>query len=258
MKKISVFLALLAFFFADAALARAVVMSLTGTAQAQAGTAAARQLRLGDEVVQGDTVSTGPNSALGLRFDDGQVTALTQNSRMTITAYQYNEQAGTGNVLLSLLTGGMRAVTGLIGKNTPDRVTYRAANATIGIRGTDVTILTDGANVTVLVDKGEISFTYNGVTTKAQTINVPAGFGVQAGPAFTFLNQIFAIGQIFSSLPPNLQTDMAVLRDVIDAVFRASAGQSGTLNRGTFTPNTGSGASGGAGGGGTGTGPPSP
>src|SRR5947209_5234882 len=84
MKKISVILALLALFIADAAFARAVITTLTGTAQAQRGTAAVRPLRMGDEVVQGDTVSTGANSSVVLKFDDGQVAALTSNSRMTV------------------------------------------------------------------------------------------------------------------------------------------------------------------------------
>jgi hypothetical protein len=160
MKKISVVLDLMALFFTDLVLAAAVVTSTTGSAQVQTGTAAARPLRQGDEVNQGDTVSTGAASSLVLKFDDGQVAALTSNSRMTISAYQYNAQAGTGNVLLSLIDGGMRAITGLIGRRSPNQVAYRAATATIGIRGTDVVIATAGGNVVVSVTEGSISFTF--------------------------------------------------------------------------------------------------
>jgi hypothetical protein len=164
-KKMSVLLAFVALLFAEFALAQssAVVTSLTGTANVQTGAGPAHALRLGDQVQQGDTVSTGTASALVLKFDDGEVTALTQNSRMTITAYQYEPASGTGNILLSLVTGGMRAITGLIGGNHPERVAYRAATATIGIRGTDVAIATDGADVVVTVNKGAIVVTFGGI-----------------------------------------------------------------------------------------------
>src|SRR6185312_8874990 len=78
MKKISILLALFALFFTDLALAAsAVVTSLSGSVQVQTGAAAARALRQGDEVVQGDTITTGPASSVVLKFDDGQVAALT-------------------------------------------------------------------------------------------------------------------------------------------------------------------------------------
>ncbi len=60
-------------------------------------------------MAQGDTVFTGPASSVVLKFDDGQVAALSANSRMQVTAYAYNPETRTGNVLLSLVVGGMRA-----------------------------------------------------------------------------------------------------------------------------------------------------
>lgn len=247
MKKISVFLALLALLFVDAAFARAVITTLNGTAQVQRGTSPARPLRLGDEVNQGDTVSTGANSALVMKFDDGQVTALTSNSRMTITAYQYNSQAGTGNILLSLITGGMRAVTGLIGRNTPERVSYRAATATIGIRGTDVTIVTEGGNVVVTVTEGEITFTFNG-----QTITLTAGQGVNARTNAPF--QATAAQAILNQVPPDVANAIGNLQGLTGAISQAASGQGGLY---TGTGTTQGGATGGAGAGGGGTGTPS-
>jgi hypothetical protein len=194
MKKISVLLAFLGLLVANLALAQgmAVVTSVAGSAQVQTGSAAPRALRQGDEVRQGDTVSTGSGSSLVLKFDDGEITALTQNSRMTVTAYQYEPQAQTGNVLLSLITGGMRAVTGLIGRNQPERVAYRAATATIGIRGTIVNIVVNRDVTAATVDEGSITFTYNG-----QTVTVSAGEGAFAannhlttGSASSILNQL--------------------------------------------------------------------
>ena len=54
MKKLSVFLALFALFFAELALAAgAVVTSTTGTVSVQTGQASPRTLRTGDQVAQG-------------------------------------------------------------------------------------------------------------------------------------------------------------------------------------------------------------
>jgi len=217
MKKLSVLLALTALFFTDFALANAVVTSMTGTAQAQVGTGPTRSLRQGDEVGQGTTVSTGANSSVVLKFDDGQVAALTANSRMTITTYQYNPQAQSGNILLSLIDGGMRAITGLIGKGQPSNVAYRAATATIGIRGTDVTIATSAGNVVVSVTEGAISFTFEG-----RTITVPAGQGVNARTNQPFQSQ--AAREIMAQLPPNLVAAMNGLGSLQQAINEAAAG----------------------------------
>jgi FecR protein len=140
----------------------ATVAELTGTATATAGTtpgapaAAARALRKGDSVNQGDTVATGANSSLVLRFEDDQIAALTANARLTIAAYTYNKaEPAKSNVLLSLAQGGLRAVTGLIGKAKPSNVSYRAGNATIGVRGTDLEIGVAGEDFFVLANSGE-------------------------------------------------------------------------------------------------------
>lgn len=174
--------------------APAVVSGLTGTAHAIPGAGAPRTLRIGDDVNQGETVATGENSSIVLRFEDGQVVALTARSRMAVNAYTYNRtEPASSNVLLSLLDGGMRAITGLIGRRDPTKVSYRAGNATIGIRGTDVTLVTAAGNVVVTVNDGSISFAFSG-----QTITVTAGQGVNAKTDGTF--QAAAAAQIQQQL----------------------------------------------------------
>src|SRR5438309_1955263 len=112
----------------------ATIFEMTGTAQAVPGAGTPRALRKGDTVNQGDTIVTSAGTTAIVRFDDGQIVALTGSSRFTISTYQYNRaEPAKSNVLFSLLEGGMRAVTGLIGKARPQQVAYRASNATIGI-----------------------------------------------------------------------------------------------------------------------------
>jgi hypothetical protein len=184
MKKISIFLALLALMFTELAFgAGAVATSITGQVTVQTGSASPRMLRQGDELQQGDTIMTGAASAAVLKFDDGQIAALTANSRMTITAYQYNPQTGGGNVLLSLIGGGMRAITGLIGKRSPSQVAFRAATATIGIRGSDgVMVVTPQGEVFVTVSEGAFTFQLPG----QPLVVVQTGEAIRARPDGTF------------------------------------------------------------------------
>ena len=198
MKRFSVLLALLALFFCDLVLAgSAVVTAANGSVTAQAGGAPARVLRQGDEINQGDTLITGAGASVVLKFDDGQVVALTQNSRMTVTAYQYNPATESGNSLLSLVSGGMRAITGLIGKRTPDRVSYRAATATIGIRGSEGIFATSRGEVALSALEGVFTFTMNG-----QTVVIPAGEAIHARPDGTFTRgTIIQIRRALTSTP---------------------------------------------------------
>jgi co-chaperonin GroES (HSP10) len=233
MKKLSVFLALLALFFVDLALAAgAVVTSTTGTVSVQTGQAASRTLRTGDQVAQGDTVITGANSATVLKFDDGQVVALTANSRMQVTNYAYNPATESGNVLLSLVTGGMRAITGLIGRRAPSQVAYRAATATIGIRGTDTTIATSEGNVVVTVSEGAVSFSFQG-----QTLTINAGEAVLARPGQPVVRGTPA--QVTAQAPAAIQQAVAQQAALIAAVTNASPGSASQGQQGTTgTTNT--------------------
>ena len=247
MKKLAAFVALVTLFFAGLALANtATLTAVTGSVQAQAGTAPARALRTGDVVRQGDTIVTGQGSSAVLKFEDGQIAALTANSRMTITAYQYNPTSQSGNVLLSLIDGGMRAITGLIGRRSPDNVAYRAATATIGIRGTDVTIVTAQGNVIVTVTEGVISFAFPG----KPAVVIPAGQGVNARTDGSF--QQSAIATILSTLSPAESAAIGGITTLSAAVTQAASGTTGSIPAGGTGTSSSSSSSppGGSGGGG--------
>ncbi|HLX22429.1 MAG TPA: FecR family protein [Usitatibacter sp.] len=231
MKIISVFVGLLALLLVDVAMAAgAVATSVTGAVSVQSGTAAARPLRQGDSVTQGDLIVTGAASSAVLRFDDGEITALTSNSRLQVTAYQYNPSNNSGNVFLSLISGGMKAITGLIGRGSPNNVAYRAATATIGIRGTEVDIVTDGDTVVVSVDSGKISFTYNG-----NTVTLDAGqgaFGKDGKITTAAASQLFSNPAI-ANLAPVLGSVAA-----LTAAINMSTGTEGSRNETFSTPSS--------------------
>ena len=166
----------------------ATVFELSGTATASATVvpgspaAAARTLRQGDGINQGESITTAAKSSIVLRFLDGQIVSLAANSTFAVTTYTYNAtNPGQSNVLLSLITGGMRAVTGLIGKARPQAVGYRAAGATIGIRGTDVSIAVNGGTLILSVSTGLVSFAPSVPVGSPPGTPVPAPVSVVAG-----------------------------------------------------------------------------
>lgn len=90
---------------------------------------------------EGDMVITETNSTAVLAFVDGNKVALRPNTRFQVVTYTYDEAAPKDdNVLFRLVKGGLRTITGLIGKRgNKDAYHLRAATATIGVRGTEYT-----------------------------------------------------------------------------------------------------------------------
>jgi hypothetical protein len=58
-------------------------------------------------------------------------------SEMVISQYHFKENAPDNSMLMQLVRGGFRAVTGLISKSSPNAARVQTSTATIGIRGTD-------------------------------------------------------------------------------------------------------------------------
>ena len=94
------------------------------------------KLTRGAEVQTGDTLRVGEASNMQVRFTDEGITALRSNSEFRIDDYKFEEKTNIGKSFFSLVKGGMRAITGLIGRYNRDNYAVKAATATIGIRGT--------------------------------------------------------------------------------------------------------------------------
>lgn len=196
-------LGLLLLLVSGAALAipAAYVHQLEGDASASTK-GVSRVLQVGSTLEAGDEVSVGKGSAT-LKFEDGQIVALQERARFSIVNYQYNKtKVADSNVVLSLLRGGMRYLTGVIGGTRRDAITLRAGTATIGIRGTDVIMLVDAAGqVLATVQDGVVAFTNQGVTAALN-----AGQGTTASP-----NQPPAPARPVSQLPPAVVGQVAGL-----------------------------------------------
>ena len=96
-----------------------------------------RALQPGDPVAQADTVSTGADSSASMVLRDGTTLVLGANSRVNLKDFAFNSTTQEGNLLVSVLRGSMRMLTGLIGKTRPESVNITTPTSTIGILGTD-------------------------------------------------------------------------------------------------------------------------
>jgi hypothetical protein len=138
--------ALLALALPGVAIASAIVESLRGSAQV--GTATARQ---GERIFTGSTLSTGPQSRARLRFDDGMEITLEENSRLRLVDFRHSRGGANDRVVLDLLAGAARVITGEIARSNPAQFFFRTPQASFGVLGpSDFSIaLSDGAYVSV-------------------------------------------------------------------------------------------------------------
>ncbi len=122
--------------------ADATIQQLSGTISVQKPDGSVRLLTRQSEVGKGDTLNTEKDSYAQVKFNDGGVVTLKPNTRIKIDDFNFDEkQPDKDSSTLSLLKGGLRMITGLIGKRgNQDAFTAKTVTATIGIRGTTFTV----------------------------------------------------------------------------------------------------------------------
>ena len=119
-----------------------------------------RRLVKGSTLDAGDTVRTAKGRAQ-IRFTDGGYTSLQPNTEFRIDDYHYDTKRKEESVgFFSLLKGGLRTITGAIGKIRKKSYQLRTPVATVGIRGTEYLAVL-GNSLTVHVGDGEIEVCSN-------------------------------------------------------------------------------------------------
>jgi len=106
----------------------------TGDVQLRRGAVVTPAIK-GTDVESGDMIVTGAAGRAQIRFSDGGLVALYPDSQFTVTRYADTGNPAQENFAVSLLQGGMRAVTGLIGKRNPQNYKVTTPTAVVGIRG---------------------------------------------------------------------------------------------------------------------------
>lgn len=188
--------------------AAGLVQFTAGDVQLRRGETLSR-LSKGSELDGGDVVLTGTEGRAQIRFSDGGLVALYPDSQFTVTRYADGAGAGEDHFVVNLLRGGMRALTGLIGKRNPANYKVVTPTAVVGIRGSAFLLAID-ANGQVFVsgEQDEIE-----VCTQAGCVGVTAGEAVlvvsdQDLPVYTHTRALLPVPQVQTPLVAGDQVDV--------------------------------------------------
>jgi len=113
------------------------VIHLSGTLSVQRPDGSVRILSQKSEVSPGDVLTTQRDSYAQINFTDGSSLTMRPNTQIKVEQYSFSqERPQEDSSFLRLLKGGLRTVTGLIGKRgNQDAYKIGTNTATIGIRG---------------------------------------------------------------------------------------------------------------------------
>ena len=157
-------------------LVNGVVTRLQGNAVAMQD-AIPRPLKVGDNILSGDVISTGKDARLEMRMiDDG---VITLGERTVFVVIDYILGGETPNAAVRLLQGAFKTVSGELVQMANARFVVETELATIGIRGTtfwggtlddtfDVTLL-DGKGIYVETKSGRVELTTPGEGTSVRS-----------------------------------------------------------------------------------------
>lgn len=143
---------------------------VTGPVTALSSDGRSRPLTKGSEVTAGETIQTG-NGRAQLRYSDGAQVSLQPGTQYRIDDYAYAGQTdGSEKGIFSLIKGGFRTITGLIGRVNRQNYKVSTPVATIGIRGTEFLVQSDENGVRVSTGEGLVE-----VCTKGGCIVLASG-----------------------------------------------------------------------------------
>ncbi|HVY06818.1 MAG TPA: FecR family protein [Burkholderiales bacterium] len=119
----------------------------------------------GDSFSTGDTIVTGASGTAQIRMNDGGLMAVRANTQLKLDQYIFNgREDGNERSLISLIKGGFRTITGLIGNRNKENYRILTPSATIGIRGTDHEPFVVPAGATGGFQEGTYDRVYRGAT----------------------------------------------------------------------------------------------
>jgi hypothetical protein len=117
---------------ASPALAVGRFVYVTGDVTVRNTEGASRPVKSGDALNEKDAIQVGEGRAQ-VRFDDGGWVSLQPRTVIEVSEFPRRDD---GNIVLALLKGSARAVTGVLSRRNPANYRLVTPTATIGIRGT--------------------------------------------------------------------------------------------------------------------------
>jgi FecR protein len=114
------------------------VHEASGNVTGQVGAEKPSRVDKGMAIPPKSTIATGPKSHAVLKFEDGTVVLLKENTSFQVQTYSYPpDSPEKANAVFNLLRGGMKLVTGLITSKNRDALSVATPLATIRMRGTE-------------------------------------------------------------------------------------------------------------------------
>lgn len=113
------------------------VERLSGPLLAKKLDGSVKVLGLKSEIESGDTLVSEKNTYAQIRFIDNSEITLRPGTTFKVENFAYDEGKPDGDqASFQLVKGGLRSITGLMGKRSKEKFSLKTPNATIGIRGT--------------------------------------------------------------------------------------------------------------------------
>jgi hypothetical protein len=99
-----------------------------------------RPLQQGESISVSDQIVTGDKSFATLQFIDGAKVTVRPNSTLIVEEYVYNG-GDLDAATLSLVSGGLRVITGAMAKSNPENYKVKTPVALMGVRGTEFSVM---------------------------------------------------------------------------------------------------------------------
>ena len=191
------------------------VTHLSGTMTSKGATGSPRLMAVKSEVNEGDLLSTENETYARVKFVDGAEVVLRPGTQLRVASYSFQEsKPQNDNAFFNLLKGGLRAVTGALGKRSQDKVGFTTNTATIGIRGTHFGALLcqgDCASVATTTGKSPADGLHVDVTSGSVSVTNGAGQTLVNAGQFGFVPSATSIPVVVPpsdgvqvTMPPNI------------------------------------------------------
>lgn len=118
---------------------------IEGTVWVAQGATGRQAVTPGDGLTEAQRLQTGADGAASVVLRDGTVLAIGPNSTIEINEFAFDATTQQGNVLLDLLQGSVRVITGILAKVNPEVFKVRTPTSVVGVRGTDFIVDTEAA-----------------------------------------------------------------------------------------------------------------
>lgn len=102
-------------------------------------------------VYREDTVESDKSSTAQINLTDGTLLAIAENTKIQIEKYNYDKkEPSKDSYVANLAKGGLRTITGEIGKNNPEETKTKTPVATLTTLGTDYSVIVKGNKDTLI------------------------------------------------------------------------------------------------------------